>query len=427
MSDTGLTPAQIELQNAQADIESRHPPRVQQSADPDEVSIVIGTTSITGWANVALTRSVEAFPNNFVLTASDQFPDDPTRATVFGDGPGQNCQIKIGSDIVVTGYVDRYGIDIGPGRHDVTITGRGLCQDLADCSADLMNNPAVNGATMAAKSTLDLAQKLCKSFGITAKSATTDLGKPVQFLTVALGETSYEIIEKVARYAGYLVYEDQSGALVLDRVGALVHSSGFTMPGNIESASSTLSIDQRFSHYTVVWNSVAQYSEISPILNNRADAKDDAFISQFPKRYRPRIIVSEQYDPDAEYGQQRADWEKARRIGRSQAISLTCDSWRDSSGALWTPNMLAPINAPALKIVNKNWVIGTVTYRKDASGTHADLILMPPDAFNPEPSPLHLWDREIMHATPAGGASAAAASAPTGNATAASNGLQGRV
>ena len=396
------------------------------NAPAEEISIVIGGTRISGWETASITRSVEQFPSSFTLTATDQYPGDATQATAFDKGPGEKCQIKIGDDVVITGYVDRYGIDVGPGHHDVTISGRGICQDLTDCSADLMNNPAVTGATMSASNTLDLAQKLCKSFNLTALSATSDHGKPVKFFTVALGETGYEIIERVARYAGYLVYEDQTGALVLDRVGTLSHASGFTMPGNIESASSTLSIDQRFSQYTVTWNSVAQYSEISPLANNRADVKDTAFIAQFPNRYRPRIIPSEQYDPDADYGTARANWEMARRIGRSQAISLTCDSWRDSSGKLWQPNMLAPIYAPALKIINKNWVVSTVVFRKDASGTHADLILMPPAAFTPLPTPLQLWDREIMHATPSGGAASGPSDAAPTSPTPASNGLQGR-
>lgn len=382
-------------------------PGASTSTPPDEISIVVGGNRIVGWESASITRSVEAFPSSFVLTAADQFPTDATKATIFPSGPGEPCQIYIGNDLVINGYVDRYGITVGGGRHDVTIQGRGICQDLADCSADLMHNPNVNGATMFAANVWDLAQKLCNSFNLTARMASgISLGKPVKYLTVALGETSYEIIERVARYAGFLVYEDQNGNLVLDQVGTQPHASGFSMPGNIESASSTLSIDQRFSQYTVLWSSVAQYSEINPLANQRSDIKDDAFIKQFPNRYRPRLIVSEQYDPDSDYGVARGKWELARRIGRSQAITLTCDSWRDTAGKLWTPNMLAPINAPALKIVNASWIIGTVVYRKDQSGTHADVMLMPPAAFTPEPAPLYLWDREITHAPPSSGAAA---------------------
>ena len=49
----------------------------------------------------------------------------------------------------------------------------------------------------------------------------------------------------------------------------------------------------------------------------------------------------------------------------------------------------------AHKLVNQQWIIGTVTFRRDGSGTHADLTLMPPDAFNPEPVALNLFDWEV--------------------------------
>jgi prophage tail gpP-like protein len=371
------------------------------SQTPDEIAIVIAGTRIVGWETAAVTRSIEQFPSSFVVTAADPFPDDPTRATIFPGGPGEKCQIFIGSDLILTGYVDQYGTNIGPGHHDITITGRGLCEDLSDCSADLLKSQDLRGATITASNTLDLAQKLCKPFGITARSAVPELGIPLLPFTVHLGETSYQVLERVCRYTQYLLYEDEYGALVLDRVGTQPMASGFTMPGNIEGASSTLSFNQRFSDYVVVFSTIDQFSEINPLINQLGHAPDPSI----KNRYRPRIIQSEQYSPEFDYAQARADWELKRRIGRSQAINLTCDSWRDSAGMLWTPNRLAPINAPALKIVNAQWIIGDVVYRKDQSGTHADVTLMPPDAFNLEPASLNIWDRETMHAVPVGGAS----------------------
>jgi prophage tail gpP-like protein len=186
----------------------------------DEISIQVGNTKIVGWETVSITRSAEAFPNSFTLTAADPFPDDATRATIFPTGPGETCQVFAGKDLLITGYVDRYGITIGGGRHDVTISGRGLCQDLADCSADL-TSPDIVGGTISAANALELAQKLCNPYKITARSAVPDLGRLVNSFTVALDETPYEVIEKVARYAAYLVYEDQNAS---DGVG--LHDAG---------------------------------------------------------------------------------------------------------------------------------------------------------------------------------------------------------
>jgi prophage tail gpP-like protein len=371
-------------------------PGVPAGADPDEVSIQVGNRRITGWQTVGITRSVEAIPNSFQVTAADQYPTDPTRVIFYpGQTGGEELTIRIGTDLVITGYADRYAIQIGPRQHEVIISGRGKTQDLVDCSADVIKTPDLQGASLSAPNLRDLAQRLCRPFGLTARSAVEDLGKPIPNFTVAIGETSYEILERIARFAGYLIYEDETGNVVLDRVGTAKMSSGFVMPGNIEGASSTLAIDGRFSDYTAVWQSVNAYAEINPLGNQRATAHDKTM-----PRYRPRIMVSEQTDNDATLAQRRVDWEMARRIGRSQSIYLTCDSWRDTAGRLWTPNRLAKVSAPYLKLKDVEWIIGNVTFRKDQSGTHADLILMPPDAYAVEPAPLYLWNRELEQMPP---------------------------
>ena len=65
---------------------------------------------------------------------------------------------------------------------------------------------------------------------------------------------------------------------------------------------------------------------------------------------------------------------------------MTCDAWRDAAGKLWAPNMLAPIDAPQLKLAARNWLIGTVTYLRDESGQHARLACGRPEAFSVEPT-----------------------------------------
>ena len=150
----------------------------------------------------------------------------------------------------------------------------------------------------------------------------------------------------------------------------------------------------------MIWSGIDQTAEISPIGNRRALVQDTQITGR-----RVKTIVSEQSGPVAdpsfqlsfETAKVRAGWELSRRRGRSQAVSITCDSWRDTNGKLWTPNRLAPIDAPLADISNANWAIGSVTFRKDMSGTHADLILMDKEAFSPSPDPLNLFDNELAH------------------------------
>jgi prophage tail gpP-like protein len=366
----------------------------------DEVAIVIGGRRIAGWQSVSISRSAEACPNNFAFTMTEEFSSDPgTVLAVPGEGV---CQVFIGDDLVITGYVDRYGVITRPGGHEVQIAGRGLCEDLVDCSIDLLDpKSAVVNGSVSSSSAIDLASKLCAAFKIKTRLAVIDRGRPIPNFQVAAGETPYEVIERVCRYAAYLIYEDEIGTLVLDRVGTLKMASGFTEGQNIEAAASNISVDGRYSDYCVIWGTVSQAYEgagVDPTLK-RATAVDLA-VKNTLKRYRPRIIVSAQTSDYAEFGQNLANWELARRRGRSQAVQLTCDRWRDLAGKLWQPNYLAPLHMPNHKLVNAEWIIGNVTFRKDGGGTHADLTLMPREAFSVEPIALNLIDREIAAAKP---------------------------
>jgi prophage tail gpP-like protein len=370
------------------------------SGTNDDVSITVGASQIAGWETVTITRSAEMFPNYFSFSMTEEFSQDPNTILAI---PGKGiCQVKIGSDLVVTGYVDRYTTSIDAHSHNVEITGRGLCEDLADCSVDITNesSPFYNGA-VAVESAIDLAEKLAATSKLNARIAVSDRGPPIPKLLVAPGETSYELLEKVCRYAGYLIYEDETGTVVLDRAGTAKMASGFAQGVNVEAATSSLSVEQRFTTYTIMASTVDQATEGAKVdvSNKRATAKDDALIAM--GRVRPRIIISQQTDGNADFADRMVKWEMARRNGRSQSVQLTCDSWRDSAGKLWQPNRLAPVNLPALKVVNAEWLIATVVFRKDQGGTHADIQLMPPDAFSIEPTTLTLFDRELDAKAPA--------------------------
>jgi prophage tail gpP-like protein len=103
-------------------------------------------------------------------------------------------------------------------------------------------------------------------------------------------------------------------------------------------------------------------------------------------RFRKLYVISEQFVMGQPLAGKRAIWEKNRRWGQSFNFTVTCDAWRDAAGKLWSPNYLAAIDAAALKLAHRDWLIGTVTYLRDEGGQHARLSLWPPEAFSVEPT-----------------------------------------
>lgn len=74
-----------------------------------------------------------------------------------------------------------------------------------------------------------------------------------------------------------------------------------------------------------------------------------------------------------------------RRAGRSRIVRVTVDNWHDVEGNLWEPNMLVSVVLPTVKIKSEQMLITEVTFHFSEAGTHADLTLMSPEAFSPEP------------------------------------------
>lgn len=355
----------------------------------DTLTLAVGGQDLTGWQAVAVTRGIEQMPSAFVLKATERYPG----AAQIDVRPFQPCQVLIGQDLVMTGYVDRYGASLNAKRHEVTITGRSLAGDLVDCSA------AVPKMQVTEASLLQLAQHLAKPFGIEViepdgePSPITGGDGSIPPFAVALGETPFELIERVARWKQLLVYDDPQGRLVLAKLGTRSMASGVAEGANVEEADVAFAGDQRFSDYLpALFTSEGLYNlGQGGAAGNRFPPVKDPGVP----RYRPRFVVSEQFMDGQFLATARARWEMARRYGRSQAVTVTVDSWRDGAGTLWTPNRLCPVDLPTLKIVRASWLIGSVTYTRGLDGgTRAQLVLMPPEAFQPEPDLVQPFDMQ---------------------------------
>lgn len=337
-------------------------------------------TAYTGWTSVRVTRGIERCPADFEIEATSKLHVAGGDADIF---PGDQCTVRLGADLVLTGYVDRVIPSLTAEEHTVRISGRSKCEDLVDCAAEF------NTFEMIATDPVSLAKKVAAPFGISV-DVIGDIGSTqIPQFDVIVTETAYEIIERVARYAALLAYDGPDGNLILTRDGSLSMQSGFVQGQNVQAATAFFTMDQRYSEVTAVLLSTDNlYTEPGdPNGSASALANDTIATANDPGvlRHRPLLLIAEQNDLNYQIAKQRAQWEVNRRFGRSQQVRITCDSWRDSAGELWQVNRLANVDLPALKIVNQVWLIGEVSYIKDERGTRADVTLMPKEAFQPEP------------------------------------------
>ncbi|MCW3644118.1 Mu P family protein [Burkholderia cenocepacia] len=338
--------------------------------------------SISGWLDVSVTRGIERCPSSFDVSYTEPYPS-------VGDilaQPGDWVQVMLGDDLVLTGFVDRYMPSYSGNQHSVRITGRSKCQDLVDCAA------YINGGQLLNMTVDKIAAALCAPYGIgVSVAAGTDVGKPIEQVNVMVGETSYAVLELLCRYRALLLYDTPDGSLQLASggnanttgpvaIGTRVAASGFTEGINVMSASLMLAMDGRFSQYDAAYQGLDTLRDIG----NGGNIISHTYDATVP-RFRYRAIISENVTGGVEIALQRAQWEMAYRYGRSFQVRLVTDSWRDSAGMLYEPNVLVDIDLPSLKLSPRRWLISEVAYKKGPEGTSAELTIMPPQAFYQEP------------------------------------------
>lgn len=350
----------------------------------DDLSLIINGAVISGWETIRVTRGIERFPSDFSVEMTERYPGE---AQSYFDvmQSGDAVTVKLGADTVLTGYVDRFIPTYTPGGHSITVSGRSKCADLVDCSAEYPNGQIVNATVK------DIAEKLAAPYDIKVKQLTSEKVVPyyagqgsntiIPQYIVSLVETPYEIIEKVCRYMTLLAYDSVDGNLVLSQAGLGKMASGFKEGVNVQRATMSFAMDQRFSYYKVLLMGVWRLHDLGDS-GNLVTTVPDLGVT----RYRLKNIVAGGGGTvGTAIGEMRGQWEAARRYGRSEVLTLKCDSWRDSSGRLWEPNTLAPVDLPGMKLHGKMLLISEVTYFRDKLGTSADLVLMPPSAFTPQP------------------------------------------
>lgn len=359
-----------------------------------ELTLIVDGQQYGGWQAVRVTRGCEQVPSSFDITLTESQAGNSLVV------PGSPCVVMLGDDLVLTGYIDRYVATLAPSQHIVRIMGRSALEDMVDSSAVL----SAPGMQISGGTILSIARALAAPYSIGVLATSAQAGNGFPDFNFALTETPFEIIERIARYWQVLLYDDPQGNLVIADVGAGTHSSGFTQGVNIEHAQASKSMDGRYQVYIPNLNNtdfLPQFNgprQVGGLMNNQYDGGVPTIGINGRPRLRQLIVVSEQPYRGGQLAEARAGWEANRRWGRSQAVRVTCDSWRDDAGMLWAPNFYAPISIPALRITPTTpWVIASVVYIRDINqGTVAELVLMPAQAFMPAPQNLQPYNPIIQ-------------------------------
>lgn len=96
----------------------------------DSVTLKVDGMEYRGWLDVRIARGVDRAAADFTLSVTRQY---------WPIKPGSACEVWIGQDKLITGWVDEVNPSHSGGERKIEVKGRSRTADLIDCSA--VNKP----------------------------------------------------------------------------------------------------------------------------------------------------------------------------------------------------------------------------------------------------------------------------------------------
>jgi prophage tail gpP-like protein len=337
-----------------------------------DLRLIVGGRSYAGWEGVRITRSIESLSGSFDLNVTDRWAE---QAVPWAIAEEDVCRVEIDGEVVIDGYVDSRSISIDAKSRRLAYRGRDRAAALVDCSAVL------DKWTFSKATVLDIARAVAKPFGITVSlQPGVVLPKPLAKLVISPGDTAWSVIERAAQPAGVLVVSSGTRGILLTRAGegraeALVESE------NILAASVDYDGTSRFCRYIVATQTAGTDEASGGATRIRAEATDEGV-----RRSERVLLIRPETGITRDYARTRADWEARVRAAKAETVSVTVLGWKQPiSGDLWPVNALTTVRAPSIG-VDGELLISQVDYSLDDQGGEiAQLRLVRPDAFDPEP------------------------------------------
>lgn len=339
-------------------------------ATPDlseKVELAIGGRLFGGWTGVTISLALDAISGAFALSLSTR---DDAAGAPMAVAPDDRCQLRIGGEAVIDGWVDAVGPSINANEHGIQVDGRDKTGDLADCSA--IHKP---GSWSNARLET-IATELARPFGV-AVTAAVSTGAPIRKFALQQGETVQAAIERLLRFRGLIAIASASGDLIITTPSTAAPVATLALGFNIKSANGRFDHRERFSDYIVKGQAQGDDQRSGKAASQvRGEARDAGV-----RRYRPLLIVAEDQADTASAGT-RAKFEAGVRAGRSKGVEIVVAGWRVAPrGQLWRPNMRVRVQCAAAGFPDDILLVTAVVLKKDGEGTTATLTCAPPEAM----------------------------------------------
>lgn len=327
-----------------------------------------------GWEDMTISKNLESIANTFSFKFDDRFQVSQTK---WPFKPGDLVRVNIGSERVITGFIDNMKINFSAGARNISVSGRSKAGDLIDCSVsepfEIMNNNVIQ-----------IAEKLTAPFVTSTgrrqfQILTSVESKIIEKFSTKPGESVFTAIDRAARLQGFFWVSTRKGNIRLTTISRARATTELHQDVNIKDGSISFNESQRYSEYTVIGNRSGKKEFAGLVASEPAGFAKDLGI----ERFRPLTIVAEG-SVDTDQSTDRAQWEAAVRLGKGLNIGTTVQDWRQKDGTLWGVNQITRVRSKFLG-VDRDFLISNVTHIKNNNqGTVTKITLKREDAFQPK-------------------------------------------
>lgn len=340
-----------------------------------DVTLRMNGKELAGWTRVSISAGIDRIARNFDVEITRQWPQSGKLSELeLPVVEGDVVEVLIGTDKVMTGFIDSTPLRYDASSISAGIAGRSRTEDLIDCSAPTQPGQFTN------RSLSQIVTTLTQPFGITVISE-TETGNALTSFQVDFGETIHEALSRLLGLEQVLVFDNPEGDLVLDTVGNEKAVTALVLGENIVSGDSQRDFSDRFSDYTVSGQRAGTDDDDSEMTNNKITTTvSDAAV----RRYRP-LIIKQRGNATIATCKARARYEQAHREGCTLETIYTVIGWRQGNGQLWSPNQRVVVWDPVMGFDNTELVIAETTWQLDDRGFTTLMRVGPAVAYMPEP------------------------------------------
>lgn len=380
--------------------------------DPaNQVRLVVNGQEFGGWKSVRIEGGIERQARSFDLEVTDRWPgqtDIPRRIRPF-----DTCQVFIGNDLVLTGYVDATPIKYDGKSVGVGVKGRSKTADLVDCcpiesgqstgtgsggtwgdvvgpdgkTTKVVKPPAKTASQWRNMKMEAIAAALAAPYRVRVISE-VDTGKAIPDHQVQQGETVFESIDRMMRLRHVLSTDNEKGDLVFIDVGSAGKAGTALEVGkNILAGSADLDYKGVFSEYVVKGQRAGNDAEYgADVAEEEAVATEDtaddqeAITNDSRSKRRRVLVIKQSGHADEGTCSDRALYEKAHRAAKALQTSYTVAGWRQEDGTLWRPNLMVRVRDGIVGF-DADMVIAEVAWVMDKEGLRTEIKVGPPDGY----------------------------------------------